>query len=161
MPKKMTAETEQMKRIIVICLLISLIPLGTIGAGVYWTLKRHAVFATYQKTTGEILKLDTKKENQFDVGGQVSYYPHIVYSDDSSEAHVLVSKVGSNPPIGRVGQRLDLLFNPRNPEDAVIDSFFFKWFGPTVVLVLGFVLLALVSVVSVILVANEHKGRKT
>lgn len=161
MPKKMNADTEQMKRILVICTLLSLIPLGTIGAGVYWTLKRHGVYATYHKTQGEIIKLNSKKESKYDVGGEVSFYPRIAYSDDNNEVHVFESKIGSNPPIGRVGERVDLLFNPRNPADVVIDSFFFKWFGPTVVLILGFVLLAIVSISSAVTISNAYKRQKS
>jgi len=144
----------------VICSLISLVPLATIGAGICWVLKRHAVYVTYKKTTGEIIKLETKMENKYDVGGEISYYPRIVYSDENDEPHVFQSKVGSNPPIGRVGARVDLLFNPRNPEDVIIDSFFFKWFGPAAVLVLGFVLLAMASTVCAILISAEYKRRK-
>jgi hypothetical protein len=156
----MTAEIEQMKRTIVICSLISLIPLAIIGAGVYWAFKRHAVYATYTTTQGEILKLETKRENKMDVAGQVSYYPRIVYSDDNDEAHVFTSKIGSNPPMGRVGERIDLLVNPKNPKDVVIDTFFFKWFGPTAVSVIGLVLLIAVGGVSAAIIAGQYKRGK-
>jgi hypothetical protein len=157
----MTADIKQMKRTIAICALISLIPLAIIGAGVCWALKRHAVYTTYKKTKGEILKLETKRENRMDVAGQTSYYPRIVYSDENDQAHVFTSKVGSNPPIGREGERINLLVNPSNPKDVVIDTFFFKWFGPTVVSVIGLVLLLAVGGVSAAIIAGQYKQRKT
>jgi hypothetical protein len=141
----------------VICSLISLIPIATIGVGMYWAFKRHVVYATYNKTKGEILKLETKRENKYDVAGPVSYYPKIVYSDDKDQAHVFISKVGSNPAIGKVGERLDLLVNPENPKDVVIDRFFFKWFGPTAVSVVGLILLITIGGVGAAIVRGQRR----
>jgi hypothetical protein len=153
----MTALNEKMKKTIVICSLISLLPLAVIGVGAFWALKRHAVYATYKKTQGEILKLETRRENKYDVAGETSYYPRIVYSDENDEAHVFVSKVGSNPAMGKVGERVDLLVNPSNPKDVLIDTFFFKWFGPTVVSVIGLVLLMVIGGIGVAIFKGQYK----
>ena len=158
--KNMTADIDQMKKTFIICSLVCLIPMATIGGGIYWAVKNYVTYKTYKKTKGEILKLDNKRENKYDVAGAVSYYPKIVYSDDNNQVHVFESKIGSNPPIGRVGERLDILFNPENPKDVVIDSFFYKWFGPTVVSVVGLILLTVVGGISAVVIRNQYKQRK-
>ena len=149
-----------MKRIIIICALVSLIPIGIIGGGICWTVLRTVKFEKYKAIKGEIVELDTKKKGKFDVAGDVAYYPKIIYYDDNNEPHELVLKIGSNPPIGPKWSRIDLLVNPENPEDVVIDSYFYKWFGPTVILIIGFVLLAFVGIVSLTVIINKRKRKK-
>ncbi|MFH0813636.1 MAG: DUF3592 domain-containing protein [Pseudomonadota bacterium] len=146
-----------MKRIIIICVLISLIPIGIIGGGAYWAFKRNSRFERYKNVKGEIIALDKKKKDKYDASSNVVYYPKIRYYDENNEVHVFEPKVGSNPPIGRLYERVDLLINPENPENVVIDSFFYKWFGPTVVLIIGFIILTFVIIVSVGVILNERK----
>lgn len=149
-----------MKKIIVICALVSLIPIGIIGAGACWVVQKQARFETYKKVKGEIISLDTKREGKYDVVNDAAYYPKIGYADDHNEMHVIALKIGSNPPLGKVGERIDLLVNPQKPDDAVINSFMYKWFGPTVILIIGFLLLTVVSIVSAHLIIREQKQGK-
>ena len=145
----------QMKRIITIYVLLSFLPIGIIGCGIYWAAKKSAVYEKYVKVEGDVIELDKKKMS--DGVGSAAYYPRIRYYDSRNQEHVFESKIGSNPPRLRVGERVDLLVNPKNPEDVVIDSFFHKWFGPTVVFIIGFITLILVIAASVRVIRSEYK----
>ena len=149
-----------MKRIITIYVLLSFLPIGIIGCGIYWAAKKSAVYEKYVKVEGDVIELDKMKKDMSDGLGSVAYYPRIRYYDSKNEEHVFESRIGSNPPRLRVGERVDLLVNPKNPEDVVIDSFFHKWFGPTVVFIIGFITLILVIVASVRAIRSEYKRNR-
>lgn len=149
-----------MKKTIIICLLVSLIPIGIIGGGLYWVVKKNERFEKYKKIKGEIVALNIKKtDNYYDREGV--YFPKIRYYDDNGEGHTFELKVGSKNPSEQIGEKVDLLVNSENPKDAVIDSFISKWFGPTIVCIVGFVILILVSIVSVVAILNEWKQQKS
>ena len=150
-----------MKRIITVYVLLSFLPIGIIGCGIYWAAKKSAVYEKYIKAEGDVIELDKKGKDMSDGVGSVAYYPRIRYYDSRNQEHVFESKIGSNPPRLRVGEsvgeKVDLLVNPKNPEDVVIDSFFHKWFGPTVVFIIGFITLILVIAASVRVISSECK----
>jgi len=52
------------------------------------------------------------------------------------------------------------LFNPRNPEDVIVDSFLSKWWGPFIVCAIGLFILIIVIVVSAGAIFNEKKQKK-
>jgi len=149
-----------MKKTIIICVLVLLIPMGIISGGIYWFAKRDARLTKYKKIKGEIIELNTKKD-MYNPAHETAYYPKIMYYDDNDEVHEFELKVGSNPPLGRVGEKIKLLVNPENPEDVVIDSFMYKWFGPMLVCIIGFIIFTFVSIVSVTVILNQHKQRKS
>jgi Protein of unknown function (DUF3592) len=41
------------------------------------------------------------------------------------------SSVSSNPPPARVGEHVDVRYNPDNPQDAAINTYWQTWFLPT------------------------------
>lgn len=149
-----------MKRIIISYVLFLFLPIGILGCGVYWAVKKNAEYERYVKVQGDVVELDKKKKDMSDAVGSVAYYPRIRYYDSKNQEHIFASKIGSNPPALRVGESVALLVNPKNPEDVVIDSFFHKWFGPTVALVIGFIVLLVVVVAFVSTIRNEYKRNR-
>ena len=147
-----------MKKVINVSVLVALIPMMVIGGGIYWAVKKNARFETYQKVKGQIIAL-TKKKEMFDKDQNVVYYPRIRYYAGGRE-HEAQLKTGSSHPLGRVGEKVDLLVNPENPQDIVVDSFMRKWFGPMTVCIIGFIILAFVVIGRVRVALSEDKRRK-
>jgi flagellar biogenesis protein FliO len=64
------------------------------------------------KTSGTVVDLIAK--------GKRSYAPVVTYNDDAGVKHRFVSNVSSNPPGYEIGERIDIYYDPKNPDDAEI-----------------------------------------
>jgi hypothetical protein len=69
-------------------------------------------------------------------GGR-SYDPVVEFTGPSGNTVRFTSWVGSNPPAWDVGEHVDVLYDPDNPRDAVIDAYWQKWFLPTLFGLIG------------------------
>jgi hypothetical protein len=88
------------------------------------------------------------------------YYPTIQYYDDNGESYTFALKNGSESYPGEIGEEVGLLFNPRNPEDLIVDSFLSKWLGPVMVCTVGLFILIVLIVVSFVVILNEKQQEK-
>ena len=134
-----------MRKSIIWSILAYLIPWGIIFAGVFWGGTRAEKLSQYRPVTGEVIELtktlkDPINRSPDDTLGSPVYYPKILYYDDHNEPHTFQSKVGLNPPPA-IGEKVSLLVNPENPEEVIVNSFIYKWLGPFLVCIVGWVLL--------------------
>jgi hypothetical protein len=150
-----------MKKTIISFILVSLIPMGIISGGLYWTVNRNAMFEKYKHTKGEIIKINEDKLFDYPYKVRNFYYPTIRYYDDNGESYTFELKKRSEPYPGEIGEEVDLLFNPMHPEDVVVDSFLSKWVGPVMVCTVGLFILIVVIIVSAVAILNAMKQDKT
>lgn len=59
-----------------------------------------------------------------------SYYPIIRFRTVKGNEVVFTDREGSYPPKYEVGDVVDVLYNPENPQDAIINSWMSIWMGP-------------------------------
>lgn len=78
--------------------------------------------------------------------GQTLYRPEIAYMTASGESVRVVTGAASRPPAYKVGQRVEVRYDPARPNEPVIDSFGERWLMPLVFGGLGmlFLLIGLV-----------------
>ena len=69
------------------------------------------------------------------------YYPVVSYITYEGEQVQFRTKVGSNPPSRKVGDRVAVLFDPNKPERARIDSGFINWLPSIGLMFFGFIIL--------------------
>lgn len=62
-----------------------------------------------------------------------SYRPVVEFVLPESAPVRFTSWVGSNPPAFDVGEQVRVRYNPDNPQDAVIDTYWQIWFVPTLI----------------------------
>ncbi len=136
-----------MKRTFSVQTLCYLIAIGMILGGTYWVIKVYAKLERYNKTKGKIIKLEVKRRGMYDPDRDVIYYPRIQFYDENGQAHVFQSKVGSERPLAQEGEEIDLFVNPSNQNDVLINSFMYLWFGPTLLIFAGVVLLIIFKTV--------------
>ena len=67
-------------------------------------------------------------ENQED--HSITCRPVFVYSTPDGQTHTVTSNAGANQPEFASGERIKVLYNPNNPNDASINSFGQLWFLP-------------------------------
>jgi uncharacterized protein YxeA len=144
----------------IIFILVSLIPIGIIGGGLYWAVNKNATFEKYKHTKGEIIKINEDKLFDYPFRKRNFYYPTIRYYDDNGENYTFELKKGPELYPGEIGEEVNLLFNPRHPEDAIVDSFLSKWFGPLMVCTVGLFVLIIVLIVSAVVLLKEKKQDK-
>jgi len=105
-----------------------------LAVGVYLYARTSAFLERATRTRGEVVEL---VERRSDDG--YTYAPVFVFEDAKGTSRRIVSNTSSNPPGYAVGDEVDVLYDPDDPEDACIDSFFSLWGGATIVGGLGLV----------------------
>lgn len=71
-----------------------------------------------------------------DQEGHLSYYPVVSFrAKDGQRVEFQAHTGGSNR--GPLGERVAVLYDPRSPHEAAINSFFSLWFAPLLLLALG------------------------
>ncbi|HTL51091.1 MAG TPA: DUF3592 domain-containing protein [Planctomycetota bacterium] len=83
-------------------------------------------------------------------GDETTYYSVFEFTDGRGEKHRLRSGVASAPPAHKVGQKVEVLYRPNEPEKAKIESFFELWFGSTLLLIIGAMLLVVITIVAAV-----------
>ena len=153
-----------MKKTIAIFILVSLIAIGITGGGLSWMVNRYLRFEKYKPAKGEIIKIDKKRLYDYPnnlYNDKNCYYSTIRYYDDNGESYTFQSKIGSERKLGEIGEEVDLLFNPKYPDDVIVDSFLSKWFGPVMVCVVGiFILIIEIIIFNAVVIVNKNKQGK-
>jgi hypothetical protein len=95
-----------------------LIILGlAILGGVFWVHTRQQAFASIAKTTtGTVIELRRGS------GKNSSYYPIVEFLTRKEKVYTFESAMASNPPAYKVGDQVEILYNPERPEEAVITA---------------------------------------
>jgi hypothetical protein len=68
--------------------------------------------------------------------GALSYYPIVAFTPKDGPKVEFRSRTGGSRR-GPIGERVAVLYDPRNPHEATIDSFFSLWFTVLLLLALG------------------------
>lgn len=100
------------------------------GVCVLWMLL-VAVFAVYRWnylrrtiiTKATITNLIAKK----DENGHLSYSPVYVFTDRQGQSVKVTSSTASFPPPGEVGDKIEVLYDPQNPQHSIQNRFFSVW----------------------------------
>lgn len=112
-----------------ICLVVG-VTLLVLAGMVY---RNHRAFlATAVHTRGEISNYTTRLDN-----GSTYYKAVIKFTDQTGEGHVFESNTSSTRKVGNLGDRVDVLYSPKVPADAMIDSFSSLWLMPLILAGIG------------------------
>lgn len=104
-----------------------------IFAGWLWQHSTRERLNTMISGTGTIVELI-----EVDRPGETpNYYPIIEFQTQTGEIIRFEGKTGVSENTYRVGQQVDILYDPQFPQDARIDSWFELWLPPLVVILLG------------------------
>jgi hypothetical protein len=112
--------------------------------GFFFTFSRTRRFlASAQEARAEVIGIkETGSTGQSRV-----YYPVLRYRTQQGATKEVVSSVGSNPPRYKEGESVAILYDPAQPGDVRIHSFFNVWVGPVVLGGLGVIMTAVGAVV--------------
>ena len=136
------------------------IGVGLLFGGVSWW-RANAAFAAHavagEGTVSDLLYRRSSGSGSSNKGG--TYVPVIDFTAPNGSRIHITGSSGSNPPAYSRGDKVKLLYDPANPEKAVIDSFGERSAGPLILTGLGAVF-ALVGGGVLFARARERKQRK-
>lgn len=80
--------------------------------------------------------------------GDTLYAPVYVFEDQNGNEVKIISSTASWPPVGEIGDSIEVLYLPSDPQRSIQNSFFTKWGLPAIAAGLGlfyFIVFALVA----------------
>lgn len=114
--------------------LFLLVGIGLCAGGAYWGWLTQRFAQTAATAPGTVVELVRHSDSE---GGD-SYSPVVEFTLPSGRTVRFEENISSNPPSHRVGESVDVFYNPENPSDARINSTFTLWFGPGLLVGMGF-----------------------
>ncbi len=112
----------------------------------YFFEKSYTFVQNSEVTVGVVSKLKhkskrdpIKQRNKGVKRLKTTYYPVITFRDRDNNEVTFVSDLGREKGAQSVGDEVEIFFNPDNPKDAEINSFFSLWMLPTGLLFFGIV----------------------
>jgi hypothetical protein len=129
------------KTITIIAAVFGIIGLGLLIGDCFFYSSTQKFISKAKSAQGTVTDLIYKRSSSSSSSSSNSgsYFPVIQFQDEKGEQVVFQSSTGSNPPSYSVGQAVEILFDPANPQDARVNSFFSKWGGVFVMTLLGVV----------------------
>lgn len=122
-------------------IIVSVIGAGLVAYGI-WSFKSHSKFMqTAVRTMGKIVEVRTERRTDTDQDGYSSNYnafiPVISFNVDGIE-HSFVSTVESRSKRKyKVGNSIDIYYDPQNPANAKVKSTVNNWIMPFVIIIVG------------------------
>lgn len=98
---------------------------GVFAAQTSWKLQTEGV-----TTTGTVASM---KETS-DADGSCCAYSPVVEFEANGQTYTIEGDNATSPPAYRVGQQVDVLYDPSNPQTAQINNFFERWLFPILII---------------------------
>ncbi|AFY45679.1 DUF3592 domain-containing protein [Nostoc sp. PCC 7107] len=106
--------------------------------------------------SGTVIDLERHTSRDSNGRSSTAYYPVISFTANSGKPIEFEANSVSNPPAYTKGQKVEILYNPQEPESAVISSWFALWFLPAMFTGMG----SLFVVIGGIPLVNSFLPRK-
>jgi hypothetical protein len=104
-------------------------------AGVATALDTRAFLGRAVHTRGTVVGFEQRADE--DDANEIYFYPRFQFVTSTGAAWTVVAGAGTNRPGYRVGQSVEVLYDPTNAQDARIETFFQLWFLPMVLAAIG------------------------
>lgn len=106
-----------------------------IGASTYIFNDIQTFIEKSLSTTGTVIRLS----EEFDDDNDILFSPIVRFETIKGKIIEFKSTTSSNPPSHRVGENVSVLYDPKNPYNAKINSFTSLWLAPILFLGLGII----------------------
>lgn len=136
-----SAQSKGLSWNIVAKIIIS-IPLLFILASVCLGINRSIYLKNATVTDATIIKLIESKSDS----GHTLSTPVYVFKDEEGNKISVKSDTASYPPIGDVGDTIEVFYHPSDPHNSMENSYFSKWGLPTIFAILGIILFIVCSI---------------
>ncbi len=100
--------------------------------------ERHDLSGVAMVAQGEVTGLKSRRTG---TDANYVYYPVIAFKTWAGERVSFEGKTGSNPPLRQAGDKVVVLYDPDDPERAMIDKGFMNWLEPLALFIIGLLFL--------------------
>lgn len=107
--------------------LLNLAVVAMAAATLWFGWRGYTMTTTGEKTIAQVVRLAESTDSE---GSCCVYSPVFEYTV-AGRRHSFESMNASSPPSYRVGQQVEILYNPEDPDDAVVNSFGELWLVAT------------------------------
>lgn len=104
-----------------------------------------------ERTIGQVIEMEESTDGE---GGCCVYSPVVEFTANGRPVRFEGGNA-SSPPAYRVGQEVKVLYNPQDPDDASIDSFYELWLVPAILAPVDVLLFVVLNWVAI---ANMRRG---
>lgn len=123
-------------------------------AGTLWFGWRGVRLTTQgESTTGQVIELEESSDGD---GGCCVYSPIIEFTTPEGRTVRFEGSNASDPPAYRLGQEVAVLYNPQDPDDSAINSFYELWLMPAILLPVDLMLFVVLNWVAI---SNIRRGQ--
>lgn len=130
----------------------TLVGLAAIGLSIYLGMQRAEFLEKALKADGKVIELIESRSDDSYV-----YYPRVEFNlPETDRVLTFRHESGSNPPSYRIGESVSVLYDPQNPQNAIIDAGLFNWMGAGLSSMLGI----LFAAAGLSIIKNRRKYRK-
>ncbi|MEM7066021.1 MAG: DUF4870 domain-containing protein [Cyanobacteria bacterium P01_B01_bin.77] len=127
---------NQLKRAAIGFLSLVVIPMAALLGSMGWQHRRSSWLAGLSPATGTVTKVMEKVDDY----GDTVYMPVVTFKGPQQESYQVSPADWANEPTYKKGESVGVLYSPSEPMDAIINDWFEKWGGVTIVLVLSAIL---------------------
>ena len=133
---------------------------GALLCGIALLLYQHtsAFIASASRTQGEVLRLLHVESSKSNSSG--TWKPLVRFKAPSGEIIEFAPSSSSSPPAYKVGEKVDVFFDPNDPQDAMLDGFFSLWGGALITGGLGLVFLLVTAVLLFVPATGPARRRR-
>lgn len=133
--------------------IFTVVGLALVTFAVSFHLDDRELAARGQRASGLVVDIESRRDSD----GDRSYRPVVEFRDAQRRPWRFTSRMGSNPPGFTRGEAVEVIYDPENPESAVIDSFMQRHFLPLIFGIFG----AVFGTIGVVLLVREIQRRRT
>lgn len=130
-----------MRAVAIVKYLTLIVSLGLLIAAFYLYQNSSMFLEGAVTTEGTVIELVRSSSED-----SITYRPVVQFTPQNNSAMKFLSVTGSNPPAYSPGQRVEVLYDPDNPANAKLKSFFSLWGAPLIVGGVGGVFFLIVMV---------------
>jgi hypothetical protein len=114
-----------------------LVSIGMLIGGFFFASSTLSFKANSSSAEGVVIDLTRKYSSD----GGATYAPVVAFKDTSGTEITFTTGMASNPPAYTKGEKVSVMYNPGDPQDARIDTFFQLWFPALILSVMGLIFL--------------------
>lgn len=120
--------------------LLLIIGLGITILG-YFTLKKNRRLSKVGiKTLAKVIDISEQHSTDSEGYSTTSYYPVLEFLDDQQQSFSFQGNVGGGKRKYKVGQEIEILYDPADPTKAQMKNFGAQWIMPIVLMIVGLML---------------------
>lgn len=119
---------------------IGLLGVLLLAGTLFLAIKQSNFISSAEQTTGTVIDNYASYSKDSDGKSTRSFYPILMFVEKNGNNITFKSSVGSSSPRYQIGEKVAILYDPKQPSDAEIDDLLSIWLAPMIVGIFGVIL---------------------